>query len=86
LKERGYRENGYKIVFVSTQEILQRAAKKGKKDASTRWIINTKSNLVNKKIIKQRMDHKIIIPDYDKERNGYWFKVSLHIKLPQISS
>ncbi len=76
LEERGKTENGYKTVFVSSEEILRKALRKGKKDADMDWLKHTRSNLVNTKI-PDVLKLAIIISEYDKIKKGYYFKVRI---------
>ncbi len=85
IKEKGYVDGFYKIVFIPMAEIIGMVIKKGKKDANERWVINTRGNIV-KSLVKHKMADLIIISDYDRELKGYWFKVATHINIPQITS
>jgi len=74
LEERGEIENGFKVVFVTAGEIIQRAIDKGKKDVDTNWLKHTRSNLINSKI-PQELREIITISEFDNQRKGYYFKV-----------
>lgn len=74
-------ENGVMKVFVSMGEIVNRAIKKGRKDANNRWVSFNIGNL-NKKFKTQKAQDVLFISDFDRELGGYWFSIDTNNLIP----
>jgi len=84
LLKRGFKDDLYTVVFIPRTEIISKLIIKGKTDANVKWITNTRSNIV-KSVKKHNLSDLIVISEYDKFRQGYWFKVMLQIDIPNLS-
>lgn len=80
LKNDGVLNSLYTEVFIPMSEIVSGLIKKGKKDITDRWVINTKGN-IQKSINIQKLTDLIII-EFDKVRKGYWIKIAGHVNIP----
>lgn len=85
LKERGIKENGVIKVFVSMSEAVKRAIAKGKREANNRWVTFNINNL-RKKFRSQKAENTIMISDFDRQLEGYWFILDINSLMPFWSS
>lgn len=85
LREKGTKENAVVKVFVSMSEAVKRAIKKGKTEANNRWITFNINNL-RKKFRSQKVENTIMISDFDRQLEGYWFMLDTNNLMPFWSS
>ncbi len=82
LNEKGQIVGDFREVFVPIHELVTRLIAAGKKDVDMRWIKSTKSNFVNHKVPDYLKD-VIKISDFDRSKNGYYFKIRISVLLPK---
>lgn len=83
LKERGFIQKNYEVVFVSVHEIIKRLGQIGK-NVDMNWIKNTRSNIVNHKI-PQLLGSSLVISEFDRKSKGYYLKIKINSFDPGIN-